>query len=151
MSVPWFVAALFFFLTLHVCWTYLDHRWLIGRTDDIEDALDRHRADTDERLEKAEDSLGLANDWIRHLDDRTRAQLGAMPRIDPSTEPIPVIDDDGPPTQPQDLLLVREWSKDLTGPVDPWPQEEPDGTETRQFGRHAFRFRTEQTTEGSSA
>jgi hypothetical protein len=130
----WFTVALTFFLALHLLWNHLDHRWLSGRIDDIEDRQDQNRAGTDERLERLEDDMGLANDWIRHLHDRTSPA--------PVTQPMPVIDpDDGPPTQPQSLVLVREWSRDLEGPAEAWPQE-PDGVESRSFGAHTFRFRT---------
>ena len=130
ITLPWFVALVTFGLFAFV-WAWLDHRWMLGRIDDVSDDLDRHRDTANGRLMKAED-------WIRHLDQRTRGQAGAAPEpyepepvfatpvievmhveaqeTNPATVPI-TVPDDGPPTLP-DLKEAAKVAPPETTAID---------------------------------
>jgi hypothetical protein len=124
VTLPWFIVTLIFTAAFAV-WVIRDRKTMFDRIDEALDLADQAMDDT--RLVRVEDWMML---------------LIAEHKGEPLTQPIPVIDpDDGPPTQPQSLVLVREWSRDLEGPAEAWPQE-PDGVESRSFGAHTFRFRT---------
>lgn len=140
IELPYLAAFAFLFL-FAVAYNHFDHKWLSDRIDDVEYNGDLHRDATDKRIELAEGRVDGAEDWIRHLDLLTRGQAGAP------TEPFPVIDpSDPPPTEPQSLVLIREWSKDVAGPVESWPREQEDEphTEVREVGGHRFRVRVDE-------
>jgi len=128
---PWFIA-LVFFTAAFVFWLAIDNRWGNARTDTLDADLDEHIDAVNKRVERAED-------WIRHLDERTRQQAGAMPAEpawtpppvvhvavtdhdpdvgavpeqvpwEPATEPIPRVPADPPPTVPQEVVLVDKWA-----------------------------------------
>jgi hypothetical protein len=131
VSLPWFITVCLFALAF-AAWVVRDRKWMLNRIDEALDLADQ--AMDDERLVRVED-------WMLLLIAEHHAA-----DIAPATEPLPIVSpDDQPETSPMDLVLGRHWSKDLTGPVEVWPQEtdEPDGVESRSFGAHTFRFRTE--------
>jgi hypothetical protein len=126
VTLPWFIVTTAT-AVIFAAWVIRDRKTMFDRIDEALDLADQAMDDT--RLVRVEDWMLL---------------LIAEHKGEALTQPIPVIDPDGgPPTEPQSLVLVREWSRDLEGPTESWPQD--DGTETRQFGRHHFRFRTEET------
>ena len=118
VTLPWFVA-LVFFAAFAFAWTVLDKSWLSGRIDDVEDRNDQRADAVNQRLERAED-------WIKHLDERTRRQAGALPidepRItvnrtddepDPGTVPISL-----PDTQPHERVLIGHWADGMPKTAD---------------------------------
>jgi hypothetical protein len=132
VTVPWFVAFLLF-AGAFVVWVIRDRRWQLDRNDDAADRLDQRMEHVEGRAGALEDRVDVTERWLWYLDDRTG------PPSDPRTEPIPLPDDDGgPPTLPGDFVLVREWSKDIAGPVEAWPRCDPES-----YGRHALPVRVD--------